>query len=141
MIKLRQTEELLVTLNLPGAQAADLNLASFLVPFACRLKAIYAKLTVSGTTGTSVYDVNKNGTTIYSSTKLTFGTGSVDPVSYAALTADPTLFAKGDVISVDIDTAHSGTPAEGLVLQLVLQRGKASAPAATVTGGIGPEAE
>lgn len=141
MIKLRQTEEILVVLNLPGAQDADLNLASFLVPFACRLKAIYAKLTVAGTTLTSIYDVNKNGTTIYSGTKLTFATGTVDPVSYATLTADPTEFVKGDVISVDVDTAHSGTAAEGLVLLLVLQRGKASRAAATVTGGVGPEAE
>jgi hypothetical protein len=141
MIKLRQTEELLVTLNLPGPQTADLNLASFLVPFACRLKAIYAKLTVAGVTLTSIYDVNKNGTTIYSGTKLTFATTVADPVSYAALTADPTEFVKGDVISVDLDTAHSGTPAEGLVILLVLQRGKASRAAETVGGGVGPENE
>ncbi len=140
MIKIRQHEELLVTLNYPLAQAADANVASFLVPFACRLKAIYAKLTVAGTTLTSVYDVNKNGTTIYSGSKLEFATTAVDPVAYNALSADPTEFVKGDVLSLDCDTAHT-TPAEGLVVQLVLQRGKASRAAATATGGIGPENE
>lgn len=140
MIKIRQTEELLVRLDSPKAQTADLNVAQFLVPFACRLKAIYAKLRVAGTTATSIYDISKNGTTLYSGSKLEFATGTVDPVAYNAFTTDPTTFVKGDVIHVDVDTAHT-TPAEGLMLILILQRGKASQPAATETGGIGPENE
>jgi len=141
MIKLRQTEELLIRLDNPKAQAADLNVAQFLVPFACRLKAVFAKLRVAGVTGTGTYDVNKNGTTVYSGSKIDFATTAVDPTAYNAFTTDPTTFVKGDVISVDVDAVHSGTAAEGFMLLLVLQRGKASQPASTEGGGIGPENE
>ncbi len=140
MIKLRQHEEILVVLNNPALQAADLQVASFLVPFACRLKAFYAKLFIAGTTGTGTYDIHKNGTTIFSGSKIDFATTAVDPTAYNALSADPTTFVKGDVITVDVDAVHS-TPGEGFNLLLVLQRGKASAPAATTGGGVGPENE
>ena len=140
MIKLRQQEEILVQLDNPKLQAADLNVAQFVVPFACRLKGVLAKLTVAGTTGSMIVDVNKNGTTIFSAApKITFATTAQEP-TYAALTTDPTTFVKNDVISVDVDSVHS-TPGEGLSLLVVLQRGKASSAAATTLGGVGPENE
>ncbi len=141
MIKVRNQSEFIVHLENPALQAADDNVAVFLVPFALRLKAIYAKVVAAGTTGSMIVDLSKNGTTIFANApKLTWATTDVDP-SYDTLAADPTTFAKGDMISMDVDSVHT-TPAEGLVVELVLERTK-TGPASVVaqTGGFGADAE
>ena len=142
MIKLRNQSEEIAYLNNPKAQAADLNVAGYLVPWSCRIKSIFAKLIVAGITGAQTVDINKNGTTIFANAaKLAFATTSQAP-TYDVFAANPTTFVKGDVISVDIDAVHSGTPAEGLMIELTLERTK-TGPASTVaqTGGLGADAE
>ncbi|MCI0348998.1 MAG: hypothetical protein L0Z53_06190 [Acidobacteriales bacterium] len=124
---------------MPGTQSAGTNKRFFLVPFACRLKAIFGKLGTAGTTGNQVNDINKNGTSIFSgATKLNFATGAT-AATYGALSADPTDFAKGDVISVDVDSIHT-IAAVNLGLVLVLQRSLGpSAVATTLTDTVGPD--
>lgn len=140
-IKVKNQSEFVANASVPGAAAADLNIYQYLVPFPLRLKAIYAKARVAGVTGTGTYDINKNGTTIFASAKLDFATTSQNP-TYGALATDPLDFVKGDLISVDCDAVHSGTPLDGLALTFVFQRVKNSGPVgAVVTGGWGADAE
>lgn len=141
MIKVRNQSEFIVRFRVAGAVAADAAVDAFLVPFACRIKAMYAKLVTAGVTGSMIVDLNKNGTTIFANApKLTWATAAVDP-SYDTLAADPTELVKGDMLSMDVDSIHT-TPAEGLVVELVLERAK-QGPTSTVaqTGGFGVDAE
>lgn len=141
MIKLRNRSEFLIDLSVPGTQTATTNKRTFVVPFACQIKSIYALLGAAGTTGSQIVEIKKNGTTIFSNaTKLTFAT-TVAAATYGPLTADPTSLAKGDVLTVDVTQIHT-TPAVNLNLLIVLQRFRATGLVpATVTGGIGLDAE
>jgi hypothetical protein len=136
MIRLKNQNEIVVDLGVPATQSAAVNKQVFIAPFACQLKAIFAKLGSAGTTGSQIVDVNKNGTTIFSNaTKLTFATG-VQACTYGPQTANPTQFAKGDIISVDVDQIHT-TPAVNLALLLVLERVNSGAKvSATITDAI-----
>lgn len=84
---------------------------------------VHAELATAGTTGTEVYDINKNGTTMLS-TKLSIDSGETgsDTAATAAVidtTADDV--ATNDVISVDVDSIHSGTAGKGAVVTLEFQ--------------------
>lgn len=143
MIKLKNRSQFLVPLNVPGDQTAAVNKAAFLVPFACRLRAIYTALGTAGITGNQDVDINKNGTSILdSANKIRFATTVATPSAGSIdFTSDPITFAKGDVITVDVDAVHSGTAAKNLMINLVLERTTVSGPVATTTDGIGPENE
>jgi len=81
------------------------------------IESITARLTTAGSTTTTV-DVNKNGTTIFSSSKVTFAS-SVKNGSVGAFTGGSDSFIGGtDVLSVDIDTA--GTSADKLTVVIRL---------------------
>lgn len=139
MIRTRNRDEFLVDLSVPGTQSAATHKRCFVVPFACTLKGLYSKLGTAGTTSTQITDVNKNGTTIFASaTKISNASGSVDP-TYGTFTGDPTTFAKGDVITVDVDQINT-TPGVNLCILLHLQRGS-NRIGAVQTGSIGADAE
>jgi len=140
MIELRNKGEFLVVFQVGGALAVDNALNAFKVPFPARLKAINAKLVTAGVTGSMIVDINKNGTTIFSGAlKLTFATTAVDP-TYDTFATDPTTFDLADMLSLDVDSVHT-IPAEGLVVELVLERQRISGSSATETGTIGSDAE
>lgn len=141
MLKLRNMQEIIVNLSVPGTQSAAADKACFVIPFACQIKAIFAKLGTAGVTGNQIVDVNKNNTTIFSgATKLTFATG-VQAATYDGQTVNPTQFAKGDILSVDVDSIHT-TPAKNLALVVVLQRLKSGGRVgATQTDTFGLDAE
>jgi hypothetical protein len=140
MIRVKNTEEFVVDLSIPGTQAVktlQIGRRCFVIPFACVLKGIYAKLGTAGVTNNSDYDVDKNGTTILSSTGgIRFATTAVAP-NAITLTADPTSFAKGDVIAVECD-AIATTPAVNFCLQLAFRR---RGVALTTVDGIGADSE
>lgn len=146
MIKLKNQGELLVdTLSVPGTQTTSAVAKTvYIVPFACQLKSLFARLGTAGITGSQNVDIKKNGTSIFAAGGIAFATTAVIP-TYGALTAGnkPAVqFAKGDVIGVYVTTIHSGTAAIDLALSLVLQRLKGTGPvAAMLTDTIGPEAE
>lgn len=137
-IKVKNLDELVVDLSIPGTQTAANSQKCFVVPFGCVLKAVYAKLGTAGTTNNQDVDINKNGTTILSSTGgIRFATTSTAATA-ATYTTDPPVFAKGDIITVDIDAVHS-TPAVNLALTLVLSRRLSNN--AVQNGGYGQDAE
>lgn len=140
-IKLKNKSEFLIdAFSLPGTQAAGTHKACLVIPFACQLKAIYGKLGTAGTTGTQSNDIKKNGTSIFSgATKLDFATG-VTAATYGALSTNPTTFVKGDILTMDVASVHSGVAAIDLCILLVLQKTKASGPVgAMLTDSLGPE--
>ena len=143
MIKIKNQGELLVNFDVPGVQVATAGKRVFVVPFACQLKALYLKLGTAGTTGNQDVDINKNGTSIISSAnKIRFASGAQDPTA-ASLTfsTDPTVFAKGDIITLDVDALNT-TPAANLACLLVLQRLRGTGPVgATIIDGLGLDSE
>lgn len=81
----------------------------FPIPFAGTLKSIRADVDTAGTTGTSVVDVNLNGTTIMSTTKLQWDSAEKSTSTYSgtAATLSTTSVAAGDIITIDVDTNHT----------------------------------
>jgi hypothetical protein len=140
MIKLRNEGQLLVNLHVPGELNTAVNVATVMAPFACRVSAMLAKIGTAGAGSQMIVDIHKNGTTIYSSAKLVFDDTDVDP-AYGALTADPVILAKGDILTLDIDQ-ESTTESFDLNVWLVFERLKESSQVATMqTGTIGAENE
>ena len=113
--------EWVMSLGNPATQAADAHVAAERLPAGPGwwLKDIRAKLLVAGITGAQAVDVNIELTTLLGGTKISFATTSTTPTypTLGVVRADG-----GDLISMDIDTIHSGTAAEGLVVELVWSR-------------------
>ena len=141
MIKAKNLGELIISVpNLAGNQATGAKY-TFVVPFPCQLKAVHAAVRTAGTTGTDSTDIQKNGTSIFSGgTRVDIATG-VTTITYGALSANPTTFAKGDIVTINVISVHT-TPAVDKAITLVFQRLRGTGPVgAMLTGTIGPEAE
>lgn len=117
----RGIEELVMLFTVPATQVVDLHVAAQRLPAGPGwwLKDIRAKLVVAGVTGAQAVDLNIAGTTLLGSTKISFATTAVDPTypTLGIVKADG-----GDLISMDTDTIHTGTAAEGLVVEIVWTR-------------------
>jgi hypothetical protein len=94
---------------------------AFRAPFAMTLYQIpRASLSTASTSGIPEIDINKNGTTIFS-TRLTIDANEKTSVTAATAAAmSTTTFADDDEISMDIDVA--GTGAKGLKVTLYYRR-------------------
>jgi len=98
---------------------------TFRMPFAMTLSAgeagIRASLTGAGSTsGTTTVDVNQNGSTLMSSTKITIDDG--DLTSVGATTAPvltTTALTDNASITVDVDAVTGGADETGLKIQLI----------------------
>jgi len=90
------------------------------MPFAGTITDIEADVDVAGVTGTAIVDVNLNGATIMTTNKLRWDSGekSTRTFSGAAPGLTTTAFVAGDIITIDIDTNHTGTAAQGLTLYI-----------------------
>ena len=108
------------------------------MPYAGRIKAIYAVLGTAGTTNTQTTDILKNGTTIASSgTVLSFATTSTTPTYATLVSSNLPIVAKGDVLQA-VNTAIHTTPAIDCAIAVVIQRFKVADPVgATETGTYG----
>lgn len=88
----------------------------FEAPFGGTILEVGAFNDTAGTTGTMTIDINKGGTTIMTTNKVTIDTTektSRTAATAAALTT--TSLAAGDLITFDVDAIHT-TPAQGLVV-------------------------
>ena len=98
---------------------------TFRMPFAMTLNAgeagVRASLTGAGSTsGTTTIDVNQNGSTIMTSTKITIDDG--DLTSVGATTAPvltTTAITDNASITVDVDAVTGGADETGLKIQLI----------------------
>ncbi len=95
---------------------------TFRMPFACSMTIIpRANVNTVSSSGLPTFDIKKNGTTIFS-TKITIDVSektSVTAATAAVLSSSPTTFADDDEITVNIDTAGTGTKGAKITLQVV----------------------
>lgn len=91
---------------------------NIVVPYDGTITSVHGYVDTAGTTGTTVVDVNLNGTTIMTTDKIDIETGettSETATTQPALTT--TAVTAGDILSVDVD-AISTTAPKGLVVVL-----------------------
>lgn len=97
-----------------GAVSNGAKSFRFVAPWACRVKSVRTVLGTAGTVQTTIVDVNKNGTTIFTTqgNRPTIAiSGTVSPAATPNPGAVSTLNA-GDVLSFDVD--QFGTSAADL---------------------------
>lgn len=119
------------------------TITTYVLPFACVLKAVLARAGTAGTTGTSNTDIRKNGTSIFASgaAAIQFATTSATPTYGAMAAANPPTFAKGDVVTI-VNTVVHTTPIVNLSIAVLFQRFRAAGPvAAVIFDGFGVENE
>jgi hypothetical protein len=87
----------------------------FTMPFAGTFTKAWLKVVSAPTGANLIVDVNKNGTTIATSSKPTIVAGAT---SGSSETFTTTTFAIGDVITMDIDQVGSTVAGAGLSIQL-----------------------
>jgi hypothetical protein len=115
----------------PGTDcAADTNISGdFVSPIAGTILQsdttpfyLYATNSTAGITGTMVVDINIDGTSIMTTNKLDFDT-TEKTTTTAATPPDltTTALAVGDIITIDIDSIHSGTAAKGLTVYMAIR--------------------
>ena len=101
------------------------NLITFRMPYALTLNqgedGLRASLTGAGSTsGTTTVDVNQNGSTIMSSTKLTVDYGDLTSVGASAEPVITTLALTDNAsITIDVDAITGGADETGLKIQLI----------------------
>lgn len=94
----------------------------FEIPFTGTITEIGGYVDTAGTTGTGVVDVNKNGTTLMTTNKLSFdSTEKSTRTAATAPTLTTTAVTAGDIITVDIDTNFT-TKAKGLSIRLGIRQ-------------------
>jgi len=104
--------------NTTNIATATTKGGDFELPFTGTITEIGAFVDTAGTTGTMTIDVNLNGTTIMSATKITIDTA--EKSSRTAATAPvltTTAVTAGDLLTFDIDAIHT-TPAQGLTIRI-----------------------
>lgn len=83
---------------------------AWVVPTACEVSKLYLWRGTAGTSGSTVIDLNRNGSTMYvtqaNRPTLDYDAGEVTPCN---LPDDVTLVA-GDVVTIDCDEKDSGLP-------------------------------
>jgi hypothetical protein len=103
--------------TVPGTLSTGTGRAKFYIPAAITLGNVRASVGTAPTGAAVTIDVNKNGTTV-------FTTQGNRPILYAGQTVvasstpNITEFSAGDYITVDIDTVGSLNPGSDLTVQI-----------------------
>lgn len=108
------------TLNVDGAIEAVSDVGAFVAQGEGAIQAVYIRCDDPGTAGSTIVDVHKNGTTIFT-TQANRPTLAYDDADGVAKSGDPevTVLAENDVLTVDIDQAATG--AENLTVVVVIE--------------------
>ena len=85
------------------------------MPFAGKISAVTAAVTTAPTGSTAILDLNKNGTTMYT-TQGNRPTIAVSGTSVTATNPDVLTWAAGDRLSVEVDQKGSGTAGANLTV-------------------------
>jgi hypothetical protein len=86
---------------------------AWIAPTALTIKAVYVHRTTAGTSSSTILDLNKNGTTMYSnqSNRPTIDYDDSDLKVQATL-PNTTSVSAGDILTMDIDQIEGGKPAD-----------------------------
>ncbi len=116
-MKYALTKARVISFSIPGTIATGTDLAGrFYCDRAYHIFGAYGYHTTAGTTNATTYDVNKNGTTVFT-TKISIASGAT---SSGAYTADSgTTTAQGDYISIDCDTVSTTAPVDAWITLIV----------------------
>ena len=108
-----------IHLIMDGVLTESQEVFSVVVPRASEIEKVYLHCRNTGTSGNTIIDVNRNGTTIFStqSNRPTLAYNDSDRVISAI--PDIQELSEGDVLSVDIDEAAAGAEGLSLVIRLV----------------------
>jgi hypothetical protein len=71
---------------------------------------VYMHMADSGTSGSTDVDVNKNGSSVFSGTKLLLAYDDADKVT--SKVPDTGTFSPGDIFTIDVDSVAGGTPSD-----------------------------
>jgi len=105
--------------HIDGALAVETQVAGvWIAPADGFIATVYIHCASTGTSGATIVDVNKNGTTIFTDqgARPTLAAGAYPPVATAMPSV--TTITAGDIISVDIDQV--GAKASGLSVLVIL---------------------
>lgn len=102
-----------ISFYIDGVLAVETNAMSIIAPCALTITEIGLAVDVAPTGAGLIIDVNKNGTTMYT-TQANRPTVAADGTSATATDPDVTSIAKGDKISIDIDQVGSTVAGENL---------------------------
>lgn len=126
-IRIKNLHNTELVLAKPGTVTGN-SIACVRVPFDGYITNIVADIVTPGTgsTSSSVLDIHKNGTTIFTSaTKITISSAGV--VTYSGMSATPTPVSAGDILTLDADSLAIGTPAN-LSVSVVVSKTEVNEP-------------
>ncbi len=108
-----------LTFSIPGVPTVGANkTCSFIIPTLCTIVKVYAYSRVAPTGANIIFDINKNGTSIWNVTqanrlKILAGANSGTQTSF-----DTTALAEGDIIDIDIDQVGSTIEGSDITVEI-----------------------
>jgi hypothetical protein len=108
-----------ISFSIPGELTVKAGTMRWYFNSTVTVSNVIASVGVAPTGASVIFDVNKNGTTIFS-TQGNRPTIAASGFSDLTSVPDVTSFASGDYITVDIDQIGSTLPGEDAVIRLVL---------------------
>lgn len=125
MLGHKQANGYLIVLSSEEVLATGTGKARIRMPFAGQITAVTASVLSAPAGSSAIFDVNKNGTTIFG-TQANRPTVAAGGVSATAGAHSVKTFAAGDVITVDVDQIGSGTAGTGFTVAIAY-RGRKTA--------------
>lgn len=112
-----------ITLHLAGAQTTGTGKFRFRAPSAGTYVSTVAHINTVNTGATFILDVNKNGTTLYTTQarRPTIAISAATKTSTETAQADITSFVEGDIITIDIDQIGSTIAGSDLSVTFVYE--------------------
>jgi len=105
------------TLSRDAANSVAANKLRFRVPFACKIRAVTVATDIAPTGASLIFDVNNNGTTLFT-TQANRPTIVAGAVSASVALPNVTTLALGDVITVDCDQIGSSVASTGFTIAI-----------------------
>ena len=100
-----------------AANSVAAGKAIFRVPFACKIKAISIAVDIAPTGSSVIFDIHKNGTTLFT-TQANRPTVAAAAVSASVALPDVTTLAAGDVLTIDCDQVGSSVASTGFTIAI-----------------------
>jgi hypothetical protein len=111
---------IIATFAQSGTLTTGVGASRWIAPFACTVRQVYASVGTAPTGAAILVDVNKNGTTIFT-TQSNRPTIAVSTNSDESGTPEVTALAAGDYLTVDIDQVGSTIAGANLVVNIAIQ--------------------
>lgn len=101
-----------------GTLVVEAGSGKFIFPVAATVVSVRAAVGTAPTGASVLVDVNKNGTTIFTTQANRPAVAAGQTISAAPAVPNVTSMAAGDALTVDIDQIGSGTPGSDLTVMI-----------------------